>query len=210
MRNALTIWLITALLTLAGCGSSRVDRAQAGADLDAGLVAAIDAIAANATADAIAILTGARKYVAPAVGAPRAELPTPRMDPPAIRHDPAAYGASAPPDPKPWSFWAVAGGAGVLALALFRAVAPLIPGTGPLIKGAADLVWSLMATHDQKRTDQAQATITQAATIAQPLMDALRAVPPSDLPPALSIALGDPLISQAIQHLATKPATIAA
>lgn len=210
MRQFLIFWLILALLTLVGCGPSRAERAQAGSDLDAGLVAAIDAIAANATADAIAILTGARKYVAPAVGVPRAELPAPRMDPPAIRRDPVAYGASAPPDPESWTFWAAISGAGVVALGLLRVVAPLIPGAGPLVKSAADLAWTVMATRDQKRTDQAQATISQAAAVAQPLMDALRAVPPSDLPPALSIALADPHIAQAIHQLATKPAQIAA
>ncbi len=87
-----------------------------------------------------------------------------------VKNDVEGYARSAPPEPTQWGWIAALSGAGVAALGLLRVVAPLVPGGGPLVKMAADLVWNVMATRDQKKTDQAQVLIHQAASSLAPVL----------------------------------------
>lgn len=199
-KSSGSVFLLCILLT--GC-DSRKSRAQAAADLNAGIAAAIQAAADAGAQEAVAILTGAQRYVAPAAGVNTADMPAPRMTPEEIRSDPQGYGNEAPPEPERWTFWAMAGTAGAFALALLRVAAPMVPGGGPLLSGAANLAWTLMSTRNQKAADAAATIAQQAAANAKPLLDALRAAPLESLPDNVREAIRNPHVAQAVDKLAT-------
>jgi hypothetical protein len=202
MRYYITLFIVC-LLLISGCAK---ERAQAAADARAGLRALAAAYEAGAaTADVIAIIKGIDKYLPAASGVNSAEWPEPTMTPEQIRSDPIAYGEAAPPEPETWSTAAILSGAGLLLLTLLRVAAPAIPGAGPVVQGAANLAWSLMATHKQKQADQIAETVAQAAQTAKPLLDELRAVPLADLPPSLRNLAQSPFIAAAIKHLSEPP-----
>lgn len=95
---------------------------------------------------------------------------------------------------------------GVAALGILRVVAPLIPGCGPLVKLAADAVWAVMAHKDQKEADAAAEVLTGAVATAAPVLDALRAQPPAELPPEIRALLDSPILVQAVHYLAEQKA----
>ena len=101
--------------------------------------------------------------------------PAPAATPGAIRANPEAYAASAPPlpSPSPWG-WLLAGvtGAAITAVAITRTIAPAIPGLGPLWRVGIDSLWALLASRDAKKADEAAQT---AARLIADLAPALRA-----------------------------------
>jgi hypothetical protein len=123
------------------------------------------------------------------------------MQPLEIRKDPVKYGEIAPPEPKGWGVWGMVAGAGGVALLAFRALAPLIPGAGPLVKVAADAAWAVMATREQKKADQAKDQVSQAVALAVPVLEALHSIPPEALPGSLAKHLNDPRIAEALARL---------
>ena len=203
MRNLTFIFITLGLFV--GCSA---ERAQAGADARAGLNAAQAAMAAGAvTADVVGILSGVDKYLPAATGVNSAEWPAPTKTASAIVADIPAYASAAPAEPPAGTPWAVLGAIGLGALGLVRVIAPMIPGGGPLVKVVADAAWAVMAHKDQKATDKAQEQISEAVAVAMPVVAALQAMPPEDLPPAIKNALDNPLVKQALDLLAaSKPA----
>ena len=211
------MFLLLCMVLLSGCtferSSERATRAQASADLDAGLVSAIKAAADTGASDAVAILTGARKYVAPAAGIPHAEWPVPTLPPDEIRKRPAAYGDSAPPEPapNPWGFGLLAGltTAGAAALWIGKNMLPLVPGIGGPAKGLIELVantaWTITAHADQKKADAAKESVATAAAVAGDVIAGIRQVDPALLPPAVAAAIQRPDVAQALAVLAQHP-----
>lgn len=199
-RVLLGLLLAAAIYCMMGCG--RQERAQAAADLDAGMQAVAQAIADHATEEAVAILTSARKYVPATSGVHPSEFPTPKMAPAEIRRDPAKYDKEAPPVPKTWSaaLWAGLGTAGLIGLWIAKQAAPLIPGGGPLVRLAADVLWNVASTKDQKAADKAKDMVAGAVCTVAPIFDLLMASK-EDLPPNIAFALSDPRIKQAIDAL---------
>jgi hypothetical protein len=201
-RVFLGLLLAAAVYCMMGCG--RQERAQAASDLDAGIQAAAQAIADHATEEAIAILTSARKYAPAAAGVHPSEFPTPQMAPAEIRKDPAKYDKEAPPVPKTWSaaLWAGLGTAGLIGLWIAKQAAPLIPGGGPLVKLAADALWTVAATKDQKAADSAKEAVATAAGVVAPVLAALKGA--QGLPEDILKKLEDPAIQKAIDALQAK------
>lgn len=104
-------------------------------------------------------------------------------------------------------FWAMLSTAGLALLYIGKRLAPLLRFAGPwgaVIDGA----WSFVATLDQQKADQVQSAVTRSAATAKPLFDALRAIPLTDLPPSLAVALQNPHVAMALQELAVKPAEV--
>lgn len=194
--------LVAGLAACSGC-ASRSDRAQAAANLDAGLAAGVEAAAAAGANDAAAIVTGARKYVAPAADVPHTEWPAPTMPPAAIRAEPAKYAGAAPPEPSGWG-WGLIASVGGGALVVARVLAPLL-GAGPLVNGIANAAWSILATRDQRAADHATGQIAEAAQIAAPILTALRAS--NALPDHLAAHMNDPRITIALDRLRSPPTT---
>jgi hypothetical protein len=187
------LWSLLLVFILCGC-QDRENRAQAAADADAGIVAAIGVLqnlGTYAAQPAIDILVGARKYLAPAADVAHSEWPAPFMAPNQIIADPAKYAESAPPEPQPWGagVWAGLTTAGTIALFLGKRLLPLVPGIGgpiqSLIGTVADVAWNLTAHADQKAADKAKDAIATAAQAAQPILDTLRQLDPEILPPEL-------------------------
>jgi hypothetical protein len=204
MKYLFIILIVIFIMSLTGCGSG--ERAQAVSDARAGLNALRAAfVAGEATADILAILNGVDKYLPAASGVNSSEWPAPRLTPEQIQANPIAYGEAAPPEPEKWTLVAALSGAAVLLLGVLRVAAPVIPGAGPIVQGAANLAWSLMATHKQKQADQIAQTITQAAQTAKPFLDELRALPLDQLPPSLRELAQSPSVSGAVQRLAETP-----
>lgn len=176
MGGGSKLLLIASLaLLMAGCGK---ERAQNASDTRAGVVAAMRAAADAGADDAVAILTGVDKRLPAVADVNSADWPPPKMTPEAIRTDPKAYSDSAPPEPARGWLWAGAGAAGLALLAGFRALAPLVPGIGPLWKFGADALWAVVQHADAKRADQVQANAAQALSKARPILAALPTVAP--------------------------------
>ena len=188
------------LLLLNGCAD---ERAQVAADTRAGVNAVRAAYEAGAaTSDILAILKGIDDRLPAVAGVNSADWPAPTWTLERITAAPVEYAQSAPPEPARWGFWAAAGGIGVAALGILRVIAPMIPGGGPIVKMAADLVWNVMATRDQKATDAAAAMTHQAASHIAPILDAVRALPPGTLPPHVQQMLDVPMVRAALDHVA--------
>lgn len=85
----------------------------------------------------------------------------------------------------------------IAALAALRMVAPFIPGGGPVVKLAADVVWSLMAHKDQKAADQPQAALWAALQVATRLAEEQEIVAKQ-----AAAALGDEAGDDALQKVA--------
>lgn len=122
-----------------------------------------------------------------------------------IQKNPQAYASSAPPEPA--RAWLIAGlsAAAIAGLGLLRALAPLVPGGGPLIKGAADLAWNLMATKNQRAADAAQAGIVSTAKTLAPLANDLRKLSTDLLPDYIGKHFDDPRIMDALTTLSQLP-----
>jgi hypothetical protein len=199
----LTVLLLLLFLTM---GCARDDRAQAAANARAGLMALAAAYQAGVgTAEALAIIRGIDKYLPAASGVNSAEWPAPQHTVEQIQKNPTAYGDAAPPEPEMFSLATKLTGLAIFLLGVIRVAAPIIPGAGPLVQGAANAVWSLMATRKQKQADAAAQTVSQAAQVAKPLLDELRAMPLDQLPPSLRELVNHPYVSAAIQHLSEPP-----
>jgi hypothetical protein len=199
----LTVLLLLLFLTM---GCARDDRAQAAANARVGLMALAAAYQAGiGTAEALAIIKGIDKYLPAAAGVNSAEWPAPQHTVEQIQKKPTAYGDAAPPEPEMFSLATKLTGLAIFLLGVIRVAAPIIPGAGPLVQGVANLAWSLMASRQQKRADQVAETIGQAAQTAKPVLDALRALPLKDMPPSIADAIRSPIVSMAIDHLATTP-----
>ncbi len=200
---------------LAGCGGEREARAQSAADADAGIVAAVGTLQNpdNNAQLTIDILVGARKYLPPAAGVARAEIPPPRMSANQIMENPGAYADAAPPDPAPWGagVWAGLATAGTVGLFLAKQLLPLVPGLGgpakALVGMVADGVWALTAHKDQKAADKAKDAVAIAAQRAQPILEMLRQLDPATLPPELAQILNSQEVANGLAILAAANAT---
>ncbi len=99
-RRALLALAVLGILVLCCSCDERTARAQAGADLVAGIKSARVALEAGyATQEVLNILTGVEKYVPAATGVNPSEWPAPRMTAEQIVHQPERYAESAPPVP---------------------------------------------------------------------------------------------------------------
>ena len=207
MRYALIL-----LLCLFACGCQERDaRAQAAADADAGVVAAIGSLQRlgyDAAQPAIDILVAARKYLAPAAGVPHSEWPAPRMAPFQIEANPQEYADTAPPEPKPWGAGLLAGlaAAGTASLWIAKRLLPLVPVVGGPAKAVmgviADVAWTVTAHADQKAADKAKDQIAIAAKAAAPVLDMIRSLPPDTLPADLVRVLNDKTVTDGLRILA--------
>jgi hypothetical protein len=205
------LWALVLLVILCGC-QERDDRAQAAADADAGIVAAIGSLQRlgyDAAQPAIDILVAARKYVAPAAGVPHAEWPAPRMAPFQIEVNPQEYSDAAPPEPQPWGagIWAGLTTAATVGLWLGKRLLPLVPGIGgpvqSLIGTVADVAWNLTAHSGQKAADKTKDQIAQAAMAAAPVIEILRSLPPDTLPDELARALNSRVVTDGLRVLSS-------
>jgi len=102
--------------------------------------------------------------------------------------------------------WAALATGTLAALAMAKRFAPLIsrlvPVYGPMIEGLANMAWTVAATTDQKAAERARDLVASAAHETAPILVALRAIPPEDLPPAIREMLSRPIVRSAIDHLA--------
>ena len=208
------LFLLTVLI-LCGC-QERDNRAQAAADADAGIVAAIGLLqnlGTYAAQPAVDILVGSRRYLAPAAGVAHSEWPAPTMAPYQIEADPKKYADSAPPEPQPWGagIWAGIATAGTIALWGAKNLLPLIPGIGGPAKAlmgvVADAAWAMTAHADQKAADKAKDAVAIAAQRAQPILDMLRELPLEGLPPELVHLLNSQDVANGLAILAAANAT---
>ncbi len=187
------------VLLIVGCDSDV--RAQHAADARAGIQAAVQAAPESAQ-----ILAGVDARLPAVAGVNSADWPVPAVTPAQIKADPGTYAKSAPPEPsRAWILAACASG-GIAALGLLRVVAPLIPGGGPVVKLAADAVWSVMAHKDQKAADDAADVLRSAVATAAPVLHALRNLPPDQVPASVRRLLDSPVIVQAMHLLADQGA----
>lgn len=217
MKNAI---LSLVFLSLFLCGCARDDRAKAAANLDAGIDAAQIVMAKvtaaplndpaaliaakHAASDAVAILDGTRKYVAPTADVPHAEWPAPEMTAPQIVDNIAGFTSRAPPEPQTLGAGALAAGFTGLAALLWGIgrVAPGVPGLGSGVGMLADAAYAMLAHRKQKEADQAVIVTSGAAQEAAPVLAMIRALPPGLLPPQIQSALASPIVGAAVDHLA--------
>lgn len=216
MRN-LILSLIFLALFLTGC--ARDDRAQAAANLDAGFDAAritmtkITAAPLNdpaalvaarqAAADAVAILDGSRKYIAPTADVPHAEWPAPVMTAKQITENIVAFSSSAPPEPQTLGAGMLTIGATGLAALLWGIgrIAPGVPGLGSGVGMLADAAYSVLAHAKQKEADNAVVLASGAAQEVAPILAMIRTLPAGILPPQIQKELASPIVGAAVDHL---------
>lgn len=203
MKIFIPFWILCVVLFfMSSCAS---DRAQVASDTRAGVRAVISAQESGSSTDQLTILRGVDARLPAVAEVNSAEWPAPQMTSEQIQKNPQAYASSAPPEPA--RAWLIAGlgAAAIAGLGLLRALAPMIPGGGPLIKGVADMAWNIMATKNQRAADAAQAGIVLAARTLAPLAADLRTMNSTLLPDYVAKHLDDPRITAALQTLAEPP-----
>jgi hypothetical protein len=176
---------ILCLLPLCACGPTRAQRQQFSQAL-ANIEAARLVAAAAGDHHGVSLCIAAAARIHAALGNDEVEaLPPPETPAAALSassgaaNDEEAKAKGAKKNPPPgWGAWwlGVAGSAGLLAVALGKELLPKVPVIGPLYHAANDLVWTIMATKNQRAADRAQAqaarVIAHVAPIAAATLEA--------------------------------------
>lgn len=203
MKTFIPFWILCVVLFfMSSCAS---DRAQVASDTRAGVRAVITAQESGSSTDQLTILRGVDARLPAVAEVNSSEWPAPSMTIEQIQKNPQAYASSAPPEPA--RAWLIAGlgAAAIAGLGLLRALAPMIPGGGPLIKGVADMAWNIMATKNQRAADAAQAGIVSTAKTLAPLANDLRKLSTDLLPDYIGKHFDDPRIMVALTALSQLP-----
>ncbi len=104
-------------------------------------------------------------------------------------------------------FWVAAGTILLTILGAAKKYAPLIsrfvPVWGPMIEGAANILWSVASTKDQKEADATLALAQKAAsTHLVPILTMVQALPAGTLPDHIQQYLNSPIVRAALDQLA--------
>jgi hypothetical protein len=214
MRPLLLLCLLAAILV----GCARDERAQQAADARAGIGAArlvlgqaralpdLSQEVARAIGEVVAVLDGVDARLPAIAGVMSSAWPQATMTPQQIITDPSGYVRTAPPEPSQLPLVAGLASLGMALLWGVGRVAPVLcPTLGGLAGNLADLAWTALAHKDQKAAEAGRDQIVTAARAAQPVLQALTALPYSEVPAAVRPLLR-PLAAAALGHLAGDPA----